>query len=692
MPHDTFEAPPTDTATAQPDAFAGRIQDYRQTVLTVLQDLQQLHGYARELQLEGSAAQTEAVINRLRQDRFSVAVVGEFNRGKSTLINALLGAEVLPSDVLPCSAAINRVTYGVDKRALMEFQDGAFEEIPFEQLVDYVTKLTAESEERAASLKTAHVFYPSPYCANDVDVIDTPGLNEDSAMTQVTLGVLPSVDAAILVIMATSPMGEFELNFMTNHLLTSDLGQVLLVVNGIDAIRNPADVDRVLRNVEKRIIDKVLEHARVHMPPAELAAFEAKLGDIRAIGVSAIRALDAKLEGDGALLNRSGFPAFEARLQRFLTEERGIIRLYAPIGRIISTAREISDAVNVREAALSLDAARFEEAADEAEKDIARLRSEWLEKRDQLEKAGEDVKVQARLLAGSFLASLKARTFEAIDVLEIEASDLDAGNRDALQGRLRQAMDTVRNDLAIDYQLQLQSIVHRSIEVQAQDLRQFESDLSALMGQIDQRFVSIAEAETPRTAEGLVGALAFMTGMGGMWSGYRVAGWKGAATGAAASAGTAFAAGVVVAAVGAVVTWPLIIGVGIVSIFTGGWLTKVLFRGDRENRFREEAKKIAEREIEQHLGLVSVESQLVAVAFDGYNAFRNEVVQASEATLNDSTHQLRQLRQDYVTRRTSSEAEQKAARLMAQDVEAIVARTKPLLDRIGEKNLAREDA
>jgi ribosome biogenesis GTPase A len=61
--------------------------------------------------------------------RYSVVVVGEFNHGKSSLINALLGAKVLPTDAIPTTATINRITYGQEKKVTISYKDGGVEDI-----------------------------------------------------------------------------------------------------------------------------------------------------------------------------------------------------------------------------------------------------------------------------------------------------------------------------------------------------------------------------------------------------------------------------------------------------------------------------------------------------------------------------------------------------------------------------------
>jgi hypothetical protein len=152
-------------------------------------------------------------------------------------------------------------TYGLKPSVTITFKDGRTQQVAIDQLADYVTKLTPEAEETAASIKDATVQYPIPYCQNNVEIIDTPGLNDDTNMTAVTLGVLPQVDAAILVIMAQAPFSEYERDFLENKLLTNDLGRVIFVVTAIDRLNRPEDADRVVTSIRNRIQKHVMDRA-----------------------------------------------------------------------------------------------------------------------------------------------------------------------------------------------------------------------------------------------------------------------------------------------------------------------------------------------------------------------------------------------------------------------------------------------
>ncbi|MBQ7958353.1 MAG: dynamin family protein, partial [Oscillospiraceae bacterium] len=91
--------------------YYGSYSGFKETVDTLTERLTLLMQYCDSLGLERTSKSIAATIEKVAQEHFEVAIVGEFKRGKSTLINAMLGQEVLHSDVLPATATLNRVTY-----------------------------------------------------------------------------------------------------------------------------------------------------------------------------------------------------------------------------------------------------------------------------------------------------------------------------------------------------------------------------------------------------------------------------------------------------------------------------------------------------------------------------------------------------------------------------------------------------
>jgi len=325
---------------------------HRQAEFALVAELGRLRAAAAGLALEDLAGRIEEARSSIESHHFSIAVVGEFKRGKSTFINALLGKEILPADIVPTSATINRVTYGLKPTVRVVFRDGGREQtIDVSDLPEFVTKLTPEAETVASTVQEAIVYYPVPFCRNNVDIIDTPGLNDNPAMTEVTLDVLPRVDAAILVVLATAPFSQTEAVFLEKLLVEYGLGSVVFVVTAIDRLRHRTDRENIVSTVRERIADCIRQHA-VKRFGEGTEAFEnylRRVGEPRVFGVSGYDALTGKMDGDEAKLVESRLPEFEEFLERFLTEESGLVVLKTHAERVTTFANSL-----VRETATRL--------------------------------------------------------------------------------------------------------------------------------------------------------------------------------------------------------------------------------------------------------------------------------------------------------------------------------------------------
>ena len=130
----------------------GSYSSFREMMNELSGNLSQLKEYCESLELDNTAKSIAETVEKNAKEHFEVAIVGEFKRGKSTLINALLGKEVLPADVLPATATLNRVTYSADPYVMVTYKNGASEKVDISRLADYVTKLSGkDSRNRARS-------------------------------------------------------------------------------------------------------------------------------------------------------------------------------------------------------------------------------------------------------------------------------------------------------------------------------------------------------------------------------------------------------------------------------------------------------------------------------------------------------------------------------------------------------------
>lgn len=651
------------------------LTDYNKLANNLVLDLKRLRSFLEKLNIQQSLASIDDVLERIENKTFWVAVVGEFKRGKSTFINALLGQEILPSDIEPCSATLNRVTYSLSSYVEVEFKDGRKEKVEIEKLTEYVTKLTPEAEATAANVKEAVVYYPANYCKNNVDIIDTPGLNDDPSMTGVTLSVLPKVDAAILVIMAQSPVSEVERDFLENKLLTNDLGRVIFVVTGIDRCNRPEDADKVIASVTKRIKEYVLGRAAQQWgeDSAEYEVYLKKIGKPKVFGLSAYQALEAKNNHDDELLAKSRFAEFEKALEQFLARERGAIELQVPLNRAIASSGEILSTINIQENALKMKLEDFEKTYETSIKEISDLRHRKKEEMQLIDRAAENVRYNVRPLLNKLEDELKQTAIQVIDSTTITPKEV--GNKKALAEKLGRKVSTSLQNAGQKLADKVQTEIQQGLVEEVDRLKDFANSVVTVLNRIEMQFIDVeADANRRRSAggEAVAAALAVFTGFGGIWSGFKAAGIKGGVIGAAGSFGTLFGAGILAGLIGFPLTWPVVIAASVVSVFTGGWLTKLVFGGEQVEVFKENYKEAILKDIEKQLKSNPINHKVEEHISASFDHLKQTLSQEVEALLDNTQNTLTELNGKRQRNETLTETESKELDEMRAETEKIL--------------------
>jgi predicted GTPase len=250
---------------------------------------------------EETARLYQALLARLAEDRFNLAVVGQFSRGKSSLMNAILGVDRLPTGLLPHTSVVTTVAYGEEERIVIRTDGWSLpHEVPLSELAEYVTENGNPGNRRRVI--SAEIQLPIELLRRGLCFIDTPGVGSAiAANTATTRHFLPEADSAVFVSSFDSPLGNAEIQFLKE--VRSTVGKVFFVVNKLDLVSDQ-ERDEVVRYVRERLA-------------AELGEDQFEL-----FAVSAKNALRAKLQHDSQELDRSGLPELESALVRFLTNEK----------------------------------------------------------------------------------------------------------------------------------------------------------------------------------------------------------------------------------------------------------------------------------------------------------------------------------------------------------------------------------
>jgi GTP-binding protein EngB required for normal cell division len=200
--------------------------------------LDQIRAIASGIGATEIAGDATALAARVAEGLFYVACVGQFKRGKSTLINALIGVPLLPVGVIPVTAVITIVRYGEAVRARVFFEDGRDESVEPATLAEYISE--ERNPENVKRVRVVEVMTPSELLATGMCLVDTPGLGSIFRQnTETTRGFLPHVDAALVVLGADPPISGEEADVVEE--IAREVPQIVFVLNKADRL-SAADV------------------------------------------------------------------------------------------------------------------------------------------------------------------------------------------------------------------------------------------------------------------------------------------------------------------------------------------------------------------------------------------------------------------------------------------------------------------
>ena len=296
-----------------PDAGYDTIKlDLADTIRSLMQ-------LARQRQHGDNAARAQDLLARLAEDRFQLAVVGRFNGGKSSLMNAVMGQPLLPTGVRPLTSVITSVCYGSRPGIDVRFRNGNLPAHgPVADLARYATEDGNPANEKG--VQSVIVQAPIEKLRRGFYFVDTPGIGSDIAANSATTErFLPDADAVVFVTSFDSPMQAEETEFLDR--VREYAGKIFYVVNKSDLVEAEPRA-RILNDIHGR-----------------LQANTRQSESIRIFAVSARDALAAKLRGSVGDLTSSGLPELESALWIFLTDRKS--REF--LTRILERSRKLLD-------------------------------------------------------------------------------------------------------------------------------------------------------------------------------------------------------------------------------------------------------------------------------------------------------------------------------------------------------------
>lgn len=422
------------------------LEDYQELKREVLSSLREVAELADDAGATSLAQRLGSDrIPRLEEERFHLVVLGEFNHGKTTFVNALLGAPVLPTGVTPTTAVIHHVVHGPAPRATA-IREAESHDVPVEEVADFVVGGKAAEEE----VRYLQIDYPAAILEGGVVLVDTPGVNDlNSARAEITYSYLPKADAILFLLDAGQILKESERAFIANKLLTHSRDKVLFIINKIDLLDD-----------EER--EEALAYARTHLSRL--------VDEPKVYTISAERALGGDADG-------SGLTHLANELKRYLTEERGRVLLDNALDAGLRAATTLERSVRIQKRALEMDQAELERRLGALEGDLSQS-EEMAERRErQIRESLSAVKAIIRRETEEFGKRFALALPEEIE--GSKAEDLKRYLPSFMEERFRSFADQQGEELA----KRLEQVAEEAIAFVTEDAQERSKKLEELLGE-----------------------------------------------------------------------------------------------------------------------------------------------------------------------------------------------------------------
>jgi GTP-binding protein EngB required for normal cell division len=332
-------------------------------------------------------------IPKLEAERFHLVILGEFNHGKSSFVNALLGAEVLPTGITPTTASLNHVVWGPSPAARVVLQSGESKLLDPSQLKEWVTVAGGHS----ADVAYVELSYPSELLRNNVVLVDTPGVNDlNEQRAEITYGYVPRADAVVFLLDAGQALKDSEREFLRSRVLEAARDRLIFVLGKMDLL-NPEERTAVIEYVRNGL-GQLVPHPVMYP----------------------LSARDWARSQDPA----SGMPELLDYLGRFLSRDRAQLILDNAAADASRTAGYLENNLGVRLTAYSLDLGELEVRIGQVREQLDASKRKLDELHIRIDADAQAIKNQVSLDLESFTRAFVAAIPSQID--SVDADDIKA--------------------------------------------------------------------------------------------------------------------------------------------------------------------------------------------------------------------------------------------------------------------------
>ncbi|MFB2891454.1 dynamin family protein [Aerosakkonemataceae cyanobacterium BLCC-F50] len=426
---------------------------------------------------------------------FRLLVLGDMKRGKSTFLNALIGENLLPSDVNPCTAVLTVLRYGSQKKVTVYFKDDK----PAKQLnfatfkqeytidPDEAKKLEADKKLAFPNVEYAVVEYPLPLLEKGIEIVDSPGLNDTEALNKLSLSYINNCHAILFVFRADQPCTLAERRYLENYIKGRGL-TVFFLINAWDEITkgliDPDDTEAIEAAEEK--VRQVFKSYLAEY--CQVEGFD--IYDERVFEIYSLKALRQRIKNPESALEGTGFPEFIAALNTFLTRERAIaeLRQTKTLARLIYN--HVHEAIERRIPLLGQDVEELKRRINSVEPEFKEL----MEIRDRFQ--GDIITMRdskARAIADSFRSYILnlGNTFET-DFLQYQPTigfldSLIQDRREEFNAACKRAFEQYIKDKISAWELTAEREIHDGFAILSRTAAEYGSAYTKVANTISEK-------------------------------------------------------------------------------------------------------------------------------------------------------------------------------------------------------------
>lgn len=246
----------------------------------------------------------ERVMDAVRSEEYTAVILGEFNAGKTSFINAFLGEEYLPVGMTPTTSVIYEVRYG--ERPFVEIRKADDTTVRVPEGMESLEAYLQASGLQPSDVQSIYIEQPLALLANHITLVDTPGLNDlEHARPEVTYRYLPKADVVFFVINSNMPLRKTEMDFIQEELLEQGIEQMIIVLTRIDQLDDD-ELDEVVHGVHTRL-KHLTEQYEIEIP---------------IVPISNIEALEAQQTKDDELYEFSGMLEVQETMKEYFGTSR----------------------------------------------------------------------------------------------------------------------------------------------------------------------------------------------------------------------------------------------------------------------------------------------------------------------------------------------------------------------------------